>query len=91
MADSVDTQTACNIHYLFSDMANAGADDAAIERCASMSIFARDVALAIPARTIADVKAKLQMLIEDAGTGVIEVEHLEFVMADLDDLIGAVQ
>lgn len=91
MADSVDTHTICDIHYLFLDMANASADEDVNDKCVSMALFARDVALETPSTSLADVKAKLEMLTEDAGCGLVEVEGLAFIMRDLDTLIGIVQ
>lgn len=52
------------------------------------STAALEQALAIPALTISDIRAKLAALIDDAGCGLVEVEGLDFIMRDLDALAG---
>lgn len=61
-------------------------DESDVMTLASMT--ALEQALAIPARTIGEVRFKLAALIDDAGCGLVEVEGLDFIMRDLVSLAG---
>ena len=54
------------------------------------SLVAMDAALAIPATTLSDVRMKLDAIVEDAGCGLVEVEHLAFIIRDLAQIARSV-
>lgn len=91
MADSVDIYTATEVHQAFLSMEGFGHRDDIADAVFAAAVAARDAALAIPAGNYCDIRKKLQMLIDDAGCGLVEVEGLAFIARDIDVLLGRVQ
>lgn len=94
MATVTDTTSAIRVHSAIATLhgaALASYDEETADTMLLAANHARDEALVVPATDYSDVRAKLRLLIEDAGCGLVEVEGLAFIARDLDALIGRVQ
>ena len=94
MATFTDTTSAIRVHSAVAALRDAVLDSYDQETADVMTLatdHARDEAICVPAANYNDVRIKLQMLIDDAGCGLVEVEGLEFVLRDINALIGRVQ
>lgn len=88
MAAVAATTTALAFHDSLLSMASAAQDDDACDILVTASLVSLDTALRSPVRHIDDVRMKLAAIMQDAETGLIEVENIAFIARDLDLLVG---
>lgn len=94
MATFTDTTSAIRVHSAVAALRDAALGSYDEETGDVMTLaagHARDEAISVPATNYNDVRIKLQMLIDDAGCGLVEVEGLQFVLRDMDALNGRLQ